>query len=94
MREQVRRYLSFDSDLATRFTDAVEAEVHFVCRHPKAAPAFEGEYRKRLLKKPFRFSIVFTVEEHVVVVVAVWAHRRNPTELRERIQRRTQRRQP
>ena len=65
--------------------DAVESAVRFVASHPDAAPRLGGVCRRRVLDSPFKFSVVYTLREDTVLVVAVWADRRNPSVLLERI---------
>lgn len=86
--DQVDHYALIDRRLAMRFTQAVEDEVRRVCEFPAAGPRYEGPYRQRVLPKPFRYSVIFAVEDGVVVIAAVWAHRRNPDLLRDRLRRR------
>ena len=86
-RDQVSSYAASDPSVAARFTNAVEAAVGLVCAFPGAGPPYHGSYRRRVLGRPFRFSIIYTVEADSIVVAAVWAHRRDPEKLRQRLER-------
>jgi plasmid stabilization system protein ParE len=86
--EQIDRYAAVDPELADRFVDAIETEVQLVCDHPDAAPLLLAGYRRRVVRKRFAYSAIYIVEDNTVVVAAVWADRRNPELLRQRLRQR------
>jgi plasmid stabilization system protein ParE len=83
--EQFEYYRTLDADVASRFVDGVESAVDFVCRTPFAGPPVGNGYRARVLGPPFGYRVVYKLREDVVVVAAVWADRRNPDVLLERL---------
>ena len=69
--------------LGLEFARAVEAAVASASRNPEAFTYVAGACRRVLLRK-FPFSLVFRVRGDELLVLAVFHHRRNPSELTQR----------
>jgi toxin ParE1/3/4 len=63
--------------LGSDFIDRVEHAVGQIRKHPEAAPVVLGSVRRQLVTK-FPFSVIYSVIEGTVVVLAVAHHRRRP----------------
>ena len=69
--------------LGLEFARVVDAAVSSAARNPEAFAYVAGTCRRVLLRK-FPFSLVFRVRENELLVLAVFHHRRNPSELTQR----------
>ena len=69
--------------LGLEFARVVDAAVASAARNPEAFAQVAGVCRRVLLRK-FPFSLVFRVRADELLVLAVFHHRRNPSELNQR----------
>ncbi|QNN69359.1 type II toxin-antitoxin system RelE/ParE family toxin [Thermomonas carbonis] len=69
--------------LGLEFARVVDAAVSSAARNPEAFAYVAGSCRRLLLRK-FPFSLVFRVRGDQLLVIAVFHHRRNPTQLTQR----------
>ena len=76
-------YESRAAGLGLEFARAIEAAVASASRNPEAFAHIAGVCRRVLLRK-FPFSVVYRVRADEFLVVAVFHHRRNPSQLAQR----------
>lgn len=69
--------------LGMEFARVVDAAVASAVRNPEAFACVAGTCRRVLLRK-FPFSLVFRVRRDELLVIAVFHHRRNPSQLIQR----------
>ena len=69
--------------LGLEFARVVDAAVASAARAPETFAYVAGTCRRALLRK-FPFSLVFRVRGDELLVIAVFHHRRNPSELTQR----------
>ena len=76
-------YESRATGLGLEFARVVEAAVASASRNPTAFAQVSGACRRVLLRK-FPFSLVFSIREDELLVIAVFHHHRNPEKLTQR----------
>ena len=69
--------------LGLEFARVVDAAVASAARNPETFAYVAGTCRRALLRK-FPFSLVFRVRGDELLVIAVFHHRRNPSQLTQR----------
>ena len=67
------------------FVLSLFADIDSLTLHAGIHPRYFGDYH-RLLSKKFPYAVYYRVESEIVVVYAVIDNRRNPAELRIRLQ--------
>ncbi len=70
-------YESRGKGLGAEFLRAVEAAVSIIQRHPLAYPEVFVGVRRGVLRK-FPYSVIYTVDEEMVLIVACIHGRRDP----------------
>jgi len=73
-------YESRKSGLGKRFTKQIRKEVEFIQNNPKAAELKYKDIRV-LVVKTFPFTIHYKIEDHYIVIVAIFHSHRNPEKL-------------
>ncbi len=71
-------------DAADRFFRRLDKCLAQLALHPESAPAFEGKFR-RLIMRGFPFGIFFPVEGERLFVQAILDLRQNPGHIRRRL---------
>ena len=72
----VRWYLNINPNLASRFTEEVDAILQRLSRMPYAFPVLSGAFRQALLKR-FPYLIYYFVDMNLVVISAIFHQRRS-----------------
>src|SRR5215204_2540605 len=83
MTEAAQFYEAASSRLGTDFLDDVQRAIDRLCDHPRAGEAITSDFRRTLLHR-FPFSLIYAIEENVIVIVAVAHHGRRPGYWRSR----------
>jgi plasmid stabilization system protein ParE len=87
LEDQFDAYDAADPNVAGRFLEAVDEAVGHIREFPRIGPPLARGYRKRLLRKPFRYKLVYKEHDGVLLIAAVWADRRDETLLFERLEK-------
>lgn len=82
--EAVLWYEARGPGLGAEFGRAFEAALSAIERNPLAFPILLKNARRALLRR-FPYSIVYTVSEKEIVILACFHAKRNPRRLRERL---------
>ena len=77
MTEAALFYEAASNQLGTDFLDDVQGAINRVCNYPLAGEAITSELRRTLLHR-FPFSLIYAVEENVIVIIAVAHESRRP----------------
>jgi plasmid stabilization system protein ParE len=77
MTEAALFYEAASSQLGTDFLDDVQRAIDRVCDYPQAGEAITSNFRRTLLHQ-FPFSLIYTIEQNVIVIVAVAHQSRRP----------------
>lgn len=77
MSEAALFYDAASDGLGTDFLDDVQQAVDRLCEYPEAGKAVSSNLRRMLLHR-FPFSIIYSVETDVILVVATAHHGRRP----------------
>jgi len=72
------RYTREAREIARSFEAEVRRAVAFIERFPEASPIAEGTVRRKILRKPFEYSLFYVIEPDRIRIVAVAHHRRDP----------------
>jgi plasmid stabilization system protein ParE len=72
------RYAREAREIARFFEAEVRRAVAFIERFPEASPIAEGTVRRKVLRKPFEYSLFYVVEPDRIRILAVAHHRRDP----------------
>jgi plasmid stabilization system protein ParE len=72
--------------LGFEFALALEAAVESAARRPSAHPVVEGQCRRVLLRR-FPYAVVFQPGAESLLIVAVFHHRRDPSDWLGRVAR-------
>ena len=75
--EAAQWYKERSATAALRFAIELEARIAIILNAPERWPVFEGASRGTLLNR-FPFSVIYRVTGHVVEIVALMHHRRDP----------------
>jgi toxin ParE1/3/4 len=62
--------------LGDDFLDAVEDQIHFIHSNAASIAIFIDDYRKVNTKR-FPFKIIFSVNENIIIIEAVYHHNRD-----------------
>ncbi|MBI5025569.1 MAG: type II toxin-antitoxin system RelE/ParE family toxin [Nitrospirae bacterium] len=84
MYEAARYYESQASGLGIDYLSEVERAVASIAESPETWPKFDGELRRRLVRR-FPFGILYYIESEEIVIVAVAHLRRRPGYWKKRI---------
>ncbi len=63
--------------LGRRFFTEVRRAQDLIAQFPESAPLISPGIHKRVLRK-FRYSLVYTIEKHALLILAVAHHSRRP----------------
>ena len=77
MTEAALFYEAASSQLGSDFLDDVQRAVDRLRAFPQAGEAITSDFRRTLLHR-FPFSLIYAIEENVIVVIAVAHHARRP----------------
>jgi plasmid stabilization system protein ParE len=77
MAEAALFYEAASSQLGSDFLDDVQRTVDRLRKFPQAGEAISSDLRRTLLHR-FPFSLVYTIEDNVIVVIAVAHQDRRP----------------
>ena len=77
-------YQAATSGLGDDFLDDVQRAVDNLCEHPSLGGAVAPDLRRMLLHR-FPFSIIYSVEVDVILVVAIAHHSRRPGYWQDRV---------
>ena len=77
MTETALSYEAASARLGNDFLDDVERAIDRLCNFPQSGELIDSNLRRTLLHR-FPFSIIYALEENVIVVVAVAHHGRKP----------------
>ena len=72
------RYAEKSEALAETFKAEVTRAVAFIEQFPEASPISSGEVRKKVLRKPFEYTLFYVVEEERIRVLSVAHQKRRP----------------
>lgn len=86
LEDQFRYYSAPDPEVARNFINAVNEGIAQIMEFPRIGPPLARGYRKRVLRKPFRYKLVYRAEGETLLIAAVWADRRNPAVLYQRLE--------
>lgn len=70
--------------LGVEFLDDVQRVIDLVCEHPEIGRSIAQGFRQALLHR-FPFSLIYSIETDVILIVAVAHQRRRPDYWRDRI---------
>ncbi len=59
--------------------------VAFIEQFPEASPVSAGHVRKKVLRKPFEYTLFYVVETERIRILSVAHHRRRPGYWQERL---------
>lgn len=77
-------YFQEDPDLELRFANCIDKAIERVTHHPRSWPRIEDTVR-RYVTDTFPYSILYSIEQDHVLIVAVAHHSRNPDYWKSRI---------
>jgi toxin ParE1/3/4 len=86
LRETARYYESEAPGVGLAFIAEVHRTVGMIVSHPRSARKIRGSIRKKVLSH-FPFSILYSIESDLILIVAVAHHKRRPTYWRKRVKR-------
>ncbi len=87
-REAARYYESEAPGVGLAFIAEVHRTMSIVVSHPRAAKRIRGSIRKKPLTH-FPYSLLYSIESDLILIVAVAHHKRRPTYWRSRLRERT-----
>ena len=86
MTETALFYEAASSRLGNDFLDDIQQVIDRVRDFPQIGELIDSDFRRSLLYR-FPFSIIYTVEENVIVVIAVVHHGRRPGYWKSRVRK-------
>src|SRR5215216_1221534 len=84
MTEAALFYESSSEGLGSDFLDDVQRAIDRLCDYPYAGESIDASLRRTLLHR-FPFSLIYAVEDHSIVIIAVGHHGRAPGYWRSRV---------
>jgi plasmid stabilization system protein ParE len=85
-REAARYYESEAPGVGLAFITEVHRTISAIAAHPRAATIVRDSIRKKTLSL-FPYSLLYSLETDLILIVAVAHHKRRPTYWRIRLQR-------
>ena len=82
----VEYYEECQIGLGRRFREVVETELEHICRMPFRFRVLHGPFRRCLVPN-FPYSVIFSIEPDLILVIAVAHAKRMPGYWRERIEK-------
>lgn len=70
-------YESQAPGLGDQFLDEIDRAVALIRAHPRASPVLQVDLRRKVLRK-FPYSLLYSIEDELLLIVAVMHHRRRP----------------
>ena len=86
-REAARYYESEAPGVGLAFIAEVHRAISFLVSHPRSAKRVRGSIRKQILSH-FPYSLLYSIESNLILIVAVAHHKRRPTYWRSRLKER------
>lgn len=83
-REAARYYESEAPGVGLAFITEVHRAISLVVSHPRSARKVRGSIRKKPLFH-FPYSLLYSIESNLILIVAVAHHKRRPTYWRSRL---------
>jgi plasmid stabilization system protein ParE len=84
LREAIAYYNHKQSQLGSRFSEAVKRAASSIVQYPLAWPS-ASEVTRHCQVRGFPYSLIYYLESNEVVIVAVMHHRQAPQHWRERL---------
>jgi len=78
-------YADQSDTLAETFKAEVMRAVAFIEQFPEGSPISSGQVRKKVLRKPFEYTLFYVVEPERIRILSVAHHKRRPGYWRERL---------
>jgi len=75
--ESLRYYRSRSPRVAREFLESIRESIATILQFPEAAPVLRGPIRRRIVRR-FPFSLLYSIENAAVLIVAVMHHHRHP----------------
>jgi len=72
------RYAEQSETLAETFKAEVTRAVAFIEQFPEASPISSGQVRKKVLRKPFEYTLFYVIEEERIRILSVAHQKRRP----------------
>lgn len=79
------RYAEQSETLAETFKAEVTRAVVFIEQFPEASPISSGQVRKKVLRKPFEYTLFYVIEEERIRILSVAHQKRRPGYWSDRI---------
>ena len=86
-REAARYYEGEAPGIGLAFIAEVHQAISLLLSHPRSAKKVRGSIRKKILSH-FPFSLLYSIESDLILIVAVAHHKRRPTYWQSRLKRR------
>jgi len=83
-REAARYYENEAPGVGLAFIAEVHRAISLVISHPRSAKRVRGSIRKKMLSH-FPYSLLYSIESSLILIVAVAHHKRRPTYWRNRL---------
>jgi toxin ParE1/3/4 len=83
-REAVRYYESEAPGVGLAFIAELHRTISLVISQPRSAKRVRGSIRKKVLSH-FPYSLLYSIESNLILIVAVAHHKRRPTYWRNRL---------
>jgi toxin ParE1/3/4 len=72
------RYAEQSETLSETFKAEVTKAVAFIEQFPEASPVSSGRVRKKVLRKPFEYTLFYVIEEERIRILSVAHQKRRP----------------
>lgn len=76
--EAIAWYEETEAGLGTALRNAIETTIDQIGRRPQSYPIVHLSYVRRALTEKYPYSIIFTVEEQLIFIIAVFHSSRDP----------------
>lgn len=86
MTEAALFYEAASNQLGTDFLDDVERAIDRLCAYAQAGEVITSDLRRTLLHR-FPFTLIYAIEENVIVIIAVAHESRRPGYWKSRVNR-------
>lgn len=86
MTEAALFYEAASSQLGSDFLDDVQRAIDGLCNYPLAGERLTSDLRRTLLHR-FPFTLIYSLEENVIVIIAVAHESRRPGYWKSRVNR-------
>lgn len=65
-------------ELSQRFEAAIDRALSEVIAQPDSCPQIDSRHYRKLVEKPFPYSLIYRIDKGAISVIAVAHHRRRP----------------